>query len=97
METLLVFLTILVYVMVCVLTYTFCLLIKDVLSNDDIPGFINRMSVKTKNILIRVFILLGPITLIPSIVLFILILGLVPMTKDCFKWVIDVNTKNINL
>ena len=83
----------LLYIVLCIGVY---LILKEAYS--DFDGFRYwleyHMSIRTRNIILRVLTVLGPIVFIPML-LTIFVCVLIPLFKQTWKWFIDIDNKEL--
>lgn len=60
----------------------------------NISDYINKLSVRKRNILLRVYVLLGPITFSTTMIFFIFFI-LYILGKYAYGWVIDIDKDEI--
>ena len=87
------FLFFLLYIVLCVGVY---LILNEVYKDfDDFRYWLEEhMSIRTRNIILRVLTALGPIVFIP-ILLTIFIGVLIPLFKQTWKWFVDIDNKEL--
>ena len=90
MTIIIIILSIFAYGILCAMSY----LLVDVIS--DITYFrpFDKLSTRTQNILLRVYVCLGPISFVLSLITFILTL-LLELFKDFYGWLVDIDNPNI--
>ena len=90
MIIIIIILSIFAYGISCAVSY----LIVDGISNITYFRPFKNLSTRAQNILLRIYVCLGPISFVLSLIAFILILFL-ELFKDFYSWLVDINNPNI--
>ena len=79
------------WIVICLLNFVvFIMLYEDV----GLKDYADKLSVRGRNILFRVFVIFGPISLVLAFV-FLIICILFYLLKEAYKWLIDIDNTEL--
>lgn len=79
------------WIVICLLNFVVFIMLYDDVGLKD---YIDKLSVRGRNILFRVFVILGPISLAIAFV-FLIICILFYLLKEAYKWLIDIDNTEL--
>lgn len=79
------------WIVICLLNFVVFIMLYDEVGLKD---YVDKLSVRGRNILFRVFVILGPISLVIAFV-FLIVCILFYLLKEAYKWLIDIDNTEL--